>query len=106
MLPLFDTGDLRPVIDSRYPLEQIADAHRAMERNANVGKILIDVAPGSSALTVLLAPMLLGLVGPDGSPRADVVGGGLGQPFVKTSRNSSTPLSSVDAGPKLGLGMP
>ena len=44
MLPLFDTGDLRPVIDSRYPLEQIADAHRAMERNANVGKILIDVA--------------------------------------------------------------
>ena len=36
-------GDLRPVIDSRYPLEQIADAHRAMERNANVGKILIDV---------------------------------------------------------------
>ena len=43
VLPLFDTGDLRPVIDSRYPLEQIADAHRAMERNANVGKILIDV---------------------------------------------------------------
>ena len=46
------------MIDSRYPLEQIADAHRAMERNANVGKILIDVS---------------GLVGPDGSPRADVV---------------------------------
>jgi len=44
VLPLFDTGDLHPVIDSRYPLEQIADAHRAMERNANVGKILIDVA--------------------------------------------------------------
>jgi len=43
VLPLFDTGALRPVIDSRYPLEQIADAHRAMERNANVGKILIDI---------------------------------------------------------------
>ena len=44
MLPLFDSGVLRPVIDSRYALEQIADAHRAMERNANVGKILIDVS--------------------------------------------------------------
>ncbi len=100
------------MIDSRYPLEQIADAHRAMERNANVGKILIDIsgssaltvllAPvlsGSSALTVLLAPVFVGLVGPDGSASS-------GQPFVKTSRNSSTPLSSVDAGPKLGLGMP
>ena len=43
VLPLFDAGALRPVIDSRYPLEQIADAHRAMESNANVGKILIDV---------------------------------------------------------------
>ena len=27
MLPLFDTGALRPVIDSRYPLDEIADAH-------------------------------------------------------------------------------
>jgi NADPH:quinone reductase-like Zn-dependent oxidoreductase len=31
------------VIDSRYPLSAIADAHRAMEANTNVGKILIDV---------------------------------------------------------------
>jgi len=45
VLPLFDTGEVRPVIDSRFSLEQIADAHRAMERNANVGKILIDVVP-------------------------------------------------------------
>jgi NADPH2:quinone reductase len=45
MLPLFDGGSLRPVIDRRYPLDQIADAHRAMEANENVGKILIDVAP-------------------------------------------------------------
>lgn len=43
MLPLFDTGALTPVIDSRYPLDAIADAHRHMEANANVGKILIDV---------------------------------------------------------------
>ena len=44
VLPLFDGGALRPVIDSRYPLDQIADAHRHMESNANVGKILLVVA--------------------------------------------------------------
>ncbi|HYN31907.1 MAG TPA: NAD(P)H-quinone oxidoreductase [Ilumatobacteraceae bacterium] len=43
MLPLFDAGTLKPVIDSRYPFEQIADAHRHMEANANIGKIVIDL---------------------------------------------------------------
>jgi NADPH:quinone reductase-like Zn-dependent oxidoreductase len=44
MLPLFDTRQLVPVIDSRYPLDQIAAAHERMASNANVGKILVDVA--------------------------------------------------------------
>ena len=43
ILPLFDRGSMHPVIDSRYDLDAIADAHRYMESNANVGKILIDV---------------------------------------------------------------
>lgn len=43
MIPLFDSGALRPVIDSRYRLADIADAHRRMEANANTGKILIDL---------------------------------------------------------------
>lgn len=43
MLPLFETGRLRPIIDRRYPLECIAEAHEAMGANANTGKILIDV---------------------------------------------------------------
>ncbi|HEX3090376.1 MAG TPA: NAD(P)H-quinone oxidoreductase [Ilumatobacteraceae bacterium] len=43
MLPLFDTGQLHPVIDSRFPFDQIADAHRHMAANANAGKIMIDV---------------------------------------------------------------
>jgi NADPH:quinone reductase-like Zn-dependent oxidoreductase len=43
MLPLFDTGALKPVIDRRFALSDVADAHRYMESNANVGKILIDV---------------------------------------------------------------
>ena len=43
MIPLIEAGDLRPVIDSRFELDRIADAHRHMEADANVGKILIDV---------------------------------------------------------------
>ena len=43
VLPLFETGACRPVIDRRYPLGEIAEAHRHMESNANVGKIVIDV---------------------------------------------------------------
>jgi NADPH:quinone reductase-like Zn-dependent oxidoreductase len=43
MLPLFDAGALRPVVDSRFGFDDIADAHRHMEANANVGKILIDI---------------------------------------------------------------
>ncbi len=44
LLPRFDDGSLRPVIDSRYPLDEIAAAHTLMESNANIGKILVDVA--------------------------------------------------------------
>ncbi len=43
MLPLFETGALRPVIDSRYPFDQLPEAHRYMQSNANVGKIIIDL---------------------------------------------------------------
>ncbi len=43
VVPLFESGALHPVIDSRFPLDSIADAHRHMEANANIGKILIDV---------------------------------------------------------------
>ena len=39
--PLFDSGALVPVIDSRYSIDDIGDSHRYMATNANVGKILI-----------------------------------------------------------------
>jgi NADPH2:quinone reductase len=44
LVPRFEDGSLKPVIDSRYPLARIAEAHELMESNANVGKIVIDVA--------------------------------------------------------------
>ncbi len=44
VLPLFETGDLKPVIDSRFGLEEIRAAHAHMASNANVGKILVDVS--------------------------------------------------------------
>jgi NADPH:quinone reductase-like Zn-dependent oxidoreductase len=43
MLPLIAAGRMKPVIDSVYAFDDIADAHRHMEADANVGKILIDV---------------------------------------------------------------
>ena len=43
MLPLFALARMRPVIDRRFGLDQIVDAHRFMETNANTGKIVIDV---------------------------------------------------------------
>ncbi|MSO15576.1 MAG: NAD(P)H-quinone oxidoreductase [Ilumatobacteraceae bacterium] len=44
MLPLFDSGDLKPVIDSTYAFADIASAHEYMATNGNVGKIVITVA--------------------------------------------------------------
>jgi putative PIG3 family NAD(P)H quinone oxidoreductase len=44
MLPLFSTGQLKPVIDSTYSFADIAKAHEYMASNANVGKIVITVA--------------------------------------------------------------
>jgi NADPH2:quinone reductase len=43
MLPLVADGRIRPVIDSRFSLDEIADAHRHMEANANIGKILVRI---------------------------------------------------------------
>ena len=41
VLPLIESGKVRPVIDRVFPLEQAAEAHRYMETNANFGKIVL-----------------------------------------------------------------
>ena len=42
-LPELAARRLRPVIDSTFPLERVADAHRCMESNASFGKILLEL---------------------------------------------------------------
>jgi NADPH2:quinone reductase len=41
MLPLFESGELQPVIDRHLPFPQIASAHELMEANANTGKLVV-----------------------------------------------------------------
>jgi NADPH:quinone reductase-like Zn-dependent oxidoreductase len=43
LLPLFETGILRPEIDSVYPLARAAEAHAHMEADQNFGKILLEI---------------------------------------------------------------
>lgn len=44
VVPLLASGKVRPVVDSVYPLDRIGDAHRRMEGNESVGKVIIDLA--------------------------------------------------------------
>lgn len=41
VMPGFADGALRVVIDSVFPLEQVADAHRALEAGDHVGKVIL-----------------------------------------------------------------
>jgi NADPH:quinone reductase len=41
--PLFANGQIRPIVDSAFPLERAADAHRLMESGRHTGKIVLAV---------------------------------------------------------------
>jgi len=43
VLPAIAAGAVRPVIDRRFGVDDIVEAHRYLESNANVGKVLIDL---------------------------------------------------------------
>ena len=43
MLPRVTDGSLAPVIDSRFPLDDVAAAHERMGANANAGKIVLEI---------------------------------------------------------------
>jgi NADPH:quinone reductase-like Zn-dependent oxidoreductase len=39
--PAIEAGEVRPVIDRVLPLDQVADAHRALEESGHIGKIVL-----------------------------------------------------------------
>ena len=41
--PLIESGRVRPVIHRRFPLSQVAEAHRLMEASTHIGKLLLVV---------------------------------------------------------------
>jgi putative PIG3 family NAD(P)H quinone oxidoreductase len=41
MMPWIASGQVRPLIHARLPLDQAAEAHRLLESNANLGKVLL-----------------------------------------------------------------
>ncbi|HVA36871.1 MAG TPA: NAD(P)H-quinone oxidoreductase [Candidatus Dormibacteraeota bacterium] len=43
VVPLLARGAVKPIVDCTFPLERLADAHRAMEANVNFGKIVIEI---------------------------------------------------------------
>lgn len=46
VLPQVASGRIAPVVDSRFPLAALADAHGRMEANLNAGKIVIAIGEG------------------------------------------------------------
>jgi NADPH:quinone reductase-like Zn-dependent oxidoreductase len=45
---LVEAGELRPVVDRCYPLEEAADAHRYADSEQKLGNIVLVVGPSSS----------------------------------------------------------
>jgi len=41
--PMIEAGKIAPVMDSTYPLEDAADAHRRIESSGHIGKIVLEV---------------------------------------------------------------
>ena len=43
VLPHLASGSMKPIVDRTFPLEEVAEAHKYMETNANFGKIVLTI---------------------------------------------------------------
>ena len=43
VLPHLASGSMKPIVDRTFPLEEVTEAHRYMETNANFGKIVLTI---------------------------------------------------------------
>lgn len=50
ILPHFQSGLLQAIIDSEFELNEIVEAHKRMESNVNIGKILLKISNDSDDL--------------------------------------------------------
>jgi NADPH:quinone reductase-like Zn-dependent oxidoreductase len=43
LCPLVTDGQVRPIVEASYPMDQVADAHRLVADSGHVGKVLLTV---------------------------------------------------------------
>ena len=59
VMPYFAAGRIAPLIHRVYPLEQAAEAHRAMEAGEHFGKLVLRVRRYERCMTILRSPLFV-----------------------------------------------
>jgi len=49
IVPQFANGKLRSIVDSVFPMDEVQQAHKRMEANENIGKIVIQISSKEEA---------------------------------------------------------